>query len=296
MNNIPSYVSKISSWLYDAGTATRRLKIATVTMQCEIEPAKNLVNITQNIDSIMQQHPDVNLVMFGEMILGHYKPGANPTYHRDISETIPGKATRVLGNQAKQHGIYICFGMSEDSEGQLYNTQVLINPKGEIQTFHRKWNLKPGEVHAGYQPGHLAGNFTNIRSIKTGLIICSDAAHPQTMQTLLRNRPELILFSLADDEDKDWFVAKSNARLYNAWIVSANRFGQEQNYWNGHTIISDPMGVLRATSIHKAGYLVYDLGFAGDRVLIKRLIRILWVKLPLLLHVLTHLKTLLSYY
>jgi hypothetical protein len=93
------------------------------------------------------------------------------------------------------------------------------------------------------------------------------------MKTLLQNRPDHILFSLADDEDEGWFVAKSHARLYNAWIVSANRFGQEQNYWNGHTVISDPMGMLRVTSLHKAGYLVYDIGFPEDKILVKRLIR-----------------------
>lgn len=296
MNDKPSLTSKIKTWLYDESTATRRLKVAAVTMQCDTEPGKNLAKITQNIDTIMQQHPDVNLILFGEMILGHYKPGANPAYHREISESIPGDATRILGDQAKQQDIYICFGMSENNEGPLHNTQVLLNPEGEIQACHRKWNLKAGEIHAGYQPSDSPVTFTTIQGINTGLITCFDAAHPRTIRTLMQSHPQLILYSLADDEDEDWFMAKALARLYSAWIVSANRFGQEQNFWNGHTVISDPLGKLRATSVDREGYLVFNLGFAEDETFVKHLIRHLWVKVPLLLYVLTHLKTLLSYY
>ena len=296
MRNHPSLTPRIRLWLYDDTTATKRLKVATVTMQCDLEPRENLAKITHNIENIMQKHSDVNLILFGEMILGHYNPGGMPAYHREIAESIPGKTTQALAKQAKQHKIYICFGMSEDHDGQLHNTQALINPQGEIQTCHRKWNLKPGEAHAGYQPGNLPVTFTDIQGIKTGLIICSDAAHPRTMQTLLRNKPELILFSLADDEDVGWFVAKAHARLYNAWIVSANRFGHEQNYWNGHTVISDPLGVLQVTSIDREGYLIYDIGFVKNKSMLKNVIRNLSVKAPLLVHVFTHLKILKSYF
>ena len=186
--------------------------------------------------------------------------------------------------------------MSENSDGELHNTQVLLNPKGDIQVCHRKWNLKHAETLADYKPGNLPVTFTDIQGIKTGIVVCSDAAHPRTMQTLLRKRPELILSSLADDKDEEWFVAKANARLYDAWVVSANRYGQEQHYWNGHTVISDPLGVLRVTSIDREGYWVYDLGFADTRSLLKNVIRNMWVKAPLLVHVLTHLKILKSYY
>ena len=292
----PPAAVKIQRWLYDESATAKRLKIATVTLQCEREPANNRIKMIQIIDSIMLAHPDVELIMFGEMILGHYNPEGMPAYHREISEPVPGKTTQVLGKLAGKYGIYLCFGMSENDDGHLYNTQVLLNPQGEIQAFHRKWNLKQGEIHTHYQPGNQPVTVTEISGIKTGMIICSDAAHPRTMRELIHNRLELILFSLADDKDEDWFVAKANARLYDAWVVSANRYGQETHYWNGHTVISDPLGKLRLTSTDREGYWVYNIGFAENKSRLKNAVRNLWVKAPLLIHVLTHIKILKSFY
>jgi hypothetical protein len=40
--------------------------------------------------------------------------------------------------------------------------------------------------------------------------------------------------------------------VYDAWIVTANRYGDENGYfWNGHTVISDPIGSLRASPQEK---------------------------------------------
>ena len=300
MDSAPTFLNAIESWLYTPGETSGRLTIATVTKACEMTPDANLANMNHIITNIMREHPDVNLIMFGEMILGHYMPPEASRYHQEIADTIPGKATSMLGEQAQKHGIYLCFGMSEKERGQssttrLYNTQVLINPDGEIQAFHRKWNLKPGEVNAGFHPGEHPFTITDIMGVKTGIIICADAAHPRTILRLLREKVALILFSLADDADEDWFVAKAHARLYDAWVVCANRFGKEQHYWNGHTVISDPLGHLRVTSVDKAGHWIFDLGFAPKNTL-KRLLRSLWVKPSLLFHILTHLKVLRNYY
>ncbi len=49
----------------------------------------------------MKAHPDVELVLFGEMILGHYNPGGMPEYHRKISEPIPGPTTQALGERPR---------------------------------------------------------------------------------------------------------------------------------------------------------------------------------------------------
>ena len=284
------------TWLYDKKGAEKRLKIATVAMQCDRDPTANRVKMADKVESIVQTHSDVELIVFGEMILGWYNPGGEPDYHRRISESIPGETTRLLGELARKHGIALCFGLSEIDNGTLYNAQVLLNPQGEIQAIHRKWNLKAGERTAGYRPGGSCVTVTTIKGIRTGLIICSDASHPRTIKELIKRHPDLILFSLADDRDEKWFVAKANARLYDAWVVSANRYGQENHYWNGHLVISDPLGALRRTSLDREQVLVYEPEFIDDERWLKRMTRQIWVKTPLLVHALRHWKILLSYY
>ena len=97
------------------------------------------------VNQIMTENPDTEIILFGEMITGWYDPKGMENYHKDISETIPGKTSKLLAKLSKKHKIYLCCGLSEKKKGEYYNTQVLVDPKGEIQTTHRKWNLKPGE-------------------------------------------------------------------------------------------------------------------------------------------------------
>lgn len=269
-----------------------QLTIATTALRCDPDPDVNRVKIAQTVDAIMQAHPQVELILFGEAILGWYAPSAMAAK----AETIPGQSSQQFSALAQKYGIYLSYGIFEQRDGLLHNSQVLLNPQGEIQVIHRKWNLKTGEKKAGYQPGPTPVTITDIKGIRTALIICADAAHPQTMQTLWRNHPELILFSLADDRDEKWFVAKANARLYDAWLVSANRYGHEKEYWNGHTVISDPWGTLRATLLDQEGYLVYELKFEPRSAWIQKAARNLWVKPPLLIHVLKNWRIFRSYF
>jgi len=74
------------------------------------------------------------------------------------------------------YGIYLCFGMPEIHGESLFNGQVLINPQGEIQAIHRKWNLKPAEEMANYQAGPvpltITDNFLSSPSRPSCLVSC----------------------------------------------------------------------------------------------------------------------------
>jgi predicted amidohydrolase len=279
--------SKLKTILYDEKETTKQLKVATVAMQCDREPAVNRAKMVKMTEAIKRAHPDVELVVFGEVILCWYNPEMRE-YHYRTAEPIPGETTRAMVNLAVEQDLYISFGLSESSDGKLlYNAQVLINPTGEIQAVHRKWNLKPHEKKANYQSGPVPVTITDIKGVKTGIAICSDAASPRAMWELMKSRLDLIILSLADDSDEGLFMARFNARMYDAWIVTANRYGDEGDwFWNGHIVISDPLGSLRATAQDKEGYLVCELGFDTNKSWLRRIIRNMIVKAPLPFHVL----------
>ncbi len=277
--------------------ATKRLKVATVAMSCDRNPDTNRTRIANRVDAIMQTHPDIELVIFGEMILGWYNPGDMPEYHRRIAEPISQETLQVFVSLATKHKIHLCFGMSEIDGKALHNAQVLLDPQGKVQVVHRKWNLKPGEKKANYRPGPVPVTITDIRGVKTGIVICSDVASPRAMWELMRSRLDLIILSLADDRDDGLFMSKFNARMYDAWIVTANRYGDEEGwFWNGHMVVSDPCGKLRITGQDQEQYLVYELGFADKQTWPKRWIRNVWVKTPLAFHILRNWKRAKSYF
>jgi predicted amidohydrolase len=272
--------------LYDEQSATKRLIIASVAMHCDRQPDVNRARIADTIEAIMQANPDVELIFFGEMTLGWYNPARFPEYHRSISESTPGETTQMLARLALDYKIYVCLGISELEGETLHNAQLLLNPHGEIQAVHRKRNLKQAEREADYQPGPLKLSVTEIRGVKTGMVICSDMASPATMKELMDSRLDLILLSLADD-DQDDFVSKFNARMFDAWVATANRYGYEDNkFWPGQIVISDPLGDIRIAKQGQEQCLIYELRFADKGSRFKTLIRNAWVKTPLFFHIL----------
>ena len=290
-------IFRLRSFLYNEQTATNRLNVATVAMSCDHDPDINRIRIASTVNTVMQAHPDIDLVIFGEMILGWYKPGNMPEYHRQTAEPISSKTLQTFISLAMHHRIYLCFGVNEIDDETLYNAQVLLNPRGEIQTVHRKWNLKANEKKADYQSGPIPVTITDIKGAKTGIVICSDAASPQVMRELMKSRPDLIILSLADDRDEGLFMARLNARMYDAWIVTANRYGDENgHFWNGHMVVSDPCGELRATVQDKEQYLVCELAFADKQPWLKRILRKIWVRTPLVFYILKNWKRVKSYF
>lgn len=67
-------------------------------MQYDRDPTINLNKIATTIDMIMKAHPDNELIILGEMILGWYDSYGMVDYHRSIAESIPGETTRILIN------------------------------------------------------------------------------------------------------------------------------------------------------------------------------------------------------
>lgn len=266
-------------------------------MTCDQDPAANRERIRSWVEQIVRDQPEVELIMFGEMILGWYRPAQDPLRHRQISESLEGESVRALSLLARRHGIYLCFGISERASGRLYNTQVLLDPEGEIRAIHRKHNLKPGEKSANYQPGDSLVTITEINRLRTAIVICADLANPATIWRLMRANVDLILFSLADDQDPDWFMARLNARLYDAWIVSANRLGNEGDWcWNGHIVVTDPLGRLRAISRDQESYLYYEVARPARGPWYIQALRKTWVRTPLIYHLASNWDKLKAYF
>ena len=91
------------------------------------------------------------------------------------AEPVPGgKASELLSKMAREHGVYVCSGLTEKDGETVYNSAVLINPEGEIILLHRKINeLDIG--HPYYALGHqLSVCETELGTI--GLMICADAS------------------------------------------------------------------------------------------------------------------------
>ena len=98
----------------------------------------------------------------------------------DVAEFVPdGESVRALGKIAKANGVYVLAGLLEKDEADaLYNTQVCVNPSGEIIAKHRK-------LHAFVNPHLSSGDsytLFEIDGIPCGTLICYDNNLPENVR------------------------------------------------------------------------------------------------------------------
>ena len=263
----------ISQWLYPRTEASKTLKIATVTMQCDLDPEMNRARMAEWIAAVLQRHPDTDLILFGEVILGWYaRREGTKAYHQSIAETIPGETTLFASTLARQHGIYLCFGMTEDHQGDIYNSLVLINPVGKIDAVHRKYNLM--ESASIFKAGKVPVTVVSIKDIPVGLILCSDIQNKVVRSELKKQRIALILGGLASPKDPNFFISGMIAKLFDSWIITANRYGEEDHFFfDGNMIISNPQGTIQRSSFGKEQFLFETTHFIEKETKLHTLIR-----------------------
>ena len=90
------------------------------------------------------------------------------------AEPVPGgKTCRFLSDMALKHHLYICSGLIEKDGDKVYNSAVIIDPRGELILLHRKIN----ELEIGH-PYYALGDRLNVCRTEfgtMGLLICADA-------------------------------------------------------------------------------------------------------------------------
>jgi len=97
----------------------------------------------------------------------------HPSAQSDADAIPDGKSCAALRAAVRQHHVYLCAGLVERAGNQVFNSAVLIDPRGEVLLLHRKLNeLEIG--HEYYAQGDRLGvAHTEFGTI--GVMICADA-------------------------------------------------------------------------------------------------------------------------
>ncbi len=153
------------------------------------------------------------------------------------AQPIPGLFSDKLCQFAKDYNIYICGGLTEKSNGKVFNAAILINNYGEIILKYRKIN-----VLICAQEFYSIGNFMSVVETPFGIIginICSDnyIDSLEIGSTLARMGAHIILspsswtvdFSITDGSDpygEKWFKPYHwLAKLFDLVVISATSVG-----------------------------------------------------------------------
>src|SRR5262249_40062475 len=97
----------------------------------------------------------------------------HPSARTDAGRIPEGATFRALSEAARRDGIYVCAGISERSDEGVFNSAVLIGPRGDLLVRHRKLN-ELDIAHDVYGQGSSLGVAkTEIGTV--GVMICADA-------------------------------------------------------------------------------------------------------------------------
>jgi len=256
---IDMYSAKIE---YDDSDAPRHLKVAAVSIQPHKSDKQVTLNLIKTmVEKIKSDHSDIQVIVFGELILEwYYDEETKDAYQRLMSEKIPGNSTEYVKNLAQTNNVNIVFGMTEldNSTNNLYNTQILIRSNGELVKY-RKRNLNETDLDNKMTAGNQLVT-TEIDGIKVALFICSDMQSNSITKEIADAKVDVILHSLTSSTDMNANISYVGTQM-NTWIVFANRFGTEGIFeYTGFTHIINPAGTICERAIENNAYVYRNLG------------------------------------
>ena len=206
-------------------------------------------------EEMIDKAADADLILLGEI----WNVGWFSFDEYDaLGEPLDGETISRMAAKAKQVNAYILAGsiVEKDKEGNLYNTSVLLDPKGKSIATYRKMHLV-GFTISGTTMGEggekaLLKPGKEIVAVKTdlgilGLSICYDIRFPELYRKMAVNEGvEVFLYPAGwpitkVDNYQALIKARANENL--CWMVTCLGAGVNRgNVLQGYSAIVDPDG------------------------------------------------------
>jgi predicted amidohydrolase len=188
----------------NANKGAKNMKISTIQSQHFLYDSQNPGEFTveklfEARDRVVKQvlqltekaaKKDSDLIVTTESINVSIFPGDQRYDIRQTGESIDGPLMRRFGFIAKKNKTYIVAGLYTTRDGNVYNSAVLFNPKGEIRGIYDKTHLTDVELL-----GLSAGNTYPIFETEFGniaMLICWDMQYPEAVREVALAGADLV--------------------------------------------------------------------------------------------------------
>lgn len=247
-----------------------RLIAAALQMRSGLDKEQNLSTAERLIDQAVGR--GASLVALPE----HFCCGGVAQIQRENAEPIPGPTVERLRNRAGSAGIYLVAGSLAErvpDADRVFNTSVLINPRGEIAATYRKIHLF--DVELNDQPAVRESDFfqagDSLVVARTdggtvGLTICYDLRFPEIYRALAIGGADIIFVVssfMATTGKYHWEpLLRARAIENQVFIVAPNQAGPipDTNVLRyGHSAIIDPWGTVLAQASDAEGVITAEI-------------------------------------
>ncbi|MGC8765952.1 MAG: carbon-nitrogen hydrolase [Brevinematia bacterium] len=223
-------------------------------------------NIDKNISSIKEARKSgADLIVLSELHNSLYFCQKEDAKFFELSETIPGKSTKIYGEISKKFNLILLISIFEKrTKGIYHNTAVLLD-KGEIAGIYRKMHIPDDPKYYEkfyFTPGDLGFNPISTSIGKIGVLICWDQWYCEAARIMCLKGAEILVCPTAigwepsDSQDEkqrqleSWITVQRAHSISNGvYLLSANRVGNEKvddvsegiDFW-GSSFICGPQG------------------------------------------------------
>jgi predicted amidohydrolase len=235
------------------------MKVAVAQIACSLgDPKANLSKVRDF--SSGAKEAGAHMIVFPEMTDTGYSMRVIEK-HASHWKTgfVPG-----LRQIAREVSIAIVSGVSERDGSSIYNSQVLIDAKGDVAATYRKTHLyavAPVEEQTCFTPGHSFTTF-KLDGLQFGFSICYDLRFPEMYRkmTTEQNAGVFVISSAWPFPRVEHFriLALARAIENQSYMVASNRVGKDDELWFcGSSAIIDPRGVIIAAASADREELIY---------------------------------------
>ena len=197
-----------------------------------------------------------------------------------VAQPIGGSITETLSQMAREHGIWLLGGTFAEAipeDPRVFNTSLLLDPRGEIAACYRKIHLFDVDLSESgggvfresdtFRPGEtIAVADTPFGAV--GMSICYDLRFPELYREMAQRGADFLCVpsAFAPETGKDHWEVLLRARAIEnqAFVVAPAQCGRHSSDRSsyGRALVVDPWGVILAQAADKPCAVVVDCDLA----------------------------------
>jgi len=258
----------------------QRFRVGLVQMSCSLSPGENLEKAAEKVREAAAR--GAQIICLQELFRSQYFCREEKADLFDLAEPIPGPATAVMGQLAKELDVVIVSSLFEKrAHGLYHNTATVHDAGGEMLGIFRKMHIPDDPLFYEkfyFTPGDLGFKNFNTKYARIGVLICWDQWYPEAARLTALQGASILFYPTAigwHPAEKEEYgpaqldawrtIQRSHAIANGIYVAAVNRIGFEQGphdsgleFW-GHSFLADPFGrVLTEASADREEILVYE--------------------------------------
>ncbi len=135
-----------------------------------------------------------------------------------VEPGIPGPASERISEIARKHGMYVVAGLYNYRAGEIRNTALVLDRRGEDVWRYEKIHPTVGEIEMGVVPGEVCPSVYDVEFGRLGFAICYDIGWPEHWDRLGDDGAELVFWPSAYDGG---FPLQTYAWKHQYYVVSS---------------------------------------------------------------------------